>query len=191
MITAFDYSFRRGVLVPLLKQIYTIISQNVAGTENIITWQQKMRKNLIDINWRFIIAVDGANLLGFIFYRYANSHKEQLDFALCENAIRTLQADCRAKFDTTQNQIAIYIEEMQIAKGCMANQLVLDSLVKKLEQDQGTKDATLFANDRMKKKLNKEILASVGFKDVIEGGWENLGGLTSTINALKIRYSRG
>ena len=158
MITISDYSNRRGALVPLLKPIYSILSQNVGEIENIIFWQQKMRKNLVDISWRFLVAKQEADLVGFFFYRYSGTN--------------------------------IYIEELQLAKAYRNNQQALDGLLKKLEQDHNAKTATFFSNDRMKLEHNKEILASVGFKDTFEDGWENLGGFESAVNAIKVRYSR-
>ena len=158
MIEVYDHSSRRGALVPMLKKIHALIAENVATTEHVIFWSHKMRKNLVDIKWRFLIAVDGANIAGLFFYRYDGSD--------------------------------IYIEEMQISRAYSGNPQVAEGLLRKLEFDQGTKDAVFYANDRMQLEANKEILASVGFKEEHEGGWERLGDLPATVNALKLRYIR-
>lgn len=166
MISVFDHSSRRGALVPMLNKIHALIAENaardtLAGVEppqNLILWTHKMRKHLVDIKWRFLVATDATNLAGLMFYRYEGN--------------------------------AIYIEEMHVAWAHRNNPQVIEGLLKKLEFDQGTQDAAFYANSRMKLEVNKEILASVGFKDEHEGGWECLGDLAATVNALKLRYNR-
>ena len=157
MIEIFDHSNRRGVLVPMLKNIHALISQNVSPMENFILWSHKIRKILLDINWRFLTATSGTNVVGLLFYRYEGG--------------------------------AIYIEEMHISRTHSKNpQVTLDGLLKKLEFDQGTKDAIFYASDKLKQEANKEILAAAGFKDEHAGGWECLGSFSETVNALKLRY---
>jgi hypothetical protein len=78
MLEINDYSSRRGVIVPLLPKIHAMLKENaendkLAGLEppeHVITWTQKMRKDIVDINRRFFVALDGANLAGILFYRY-------------------------------------------------------------------------------------------------------------------------
>lgn len=158
MLEVFDRSTRRGTLVPMLKNIYTLIASNTPSTENMILWSHKMRKNLLDINWRFLTVMSGNDIVGLLFYRYDGN--------------------------------SIYIEEMQVARAYSNDPQVVESLLKKLELDPGVKDAIFYANDRMKQEVNKEILASVGFKEEIDGGWECLGNFSETNNTLKLRYIR-
>lgn len=78
MIEIHDYSGRRGALVPFFPKIHAMLKENaerdkMAGLEppeHIVTWTQKLRKVLLDINRRFIVAADGGNLAGVFFYRY-------------------------------------------------------------------------------------------------------------------------
>jgi hypothetical protein len=78
MLEVKDYSARRGVIVPILPKIHAMIKENaekdtiagIAPPEHIITWTQKMRKLLMDIKRRFLVASDGGNLAGIFFYRY-------------------------------------------------------------------------------------------------------------------------
>jgi hypothetical protein len=73
-----DYSNRRGVLVPLLPKVHALLKEiaerdKISGLEtpeHVITWQQKKRKELTEINRRFLIAMDGEILAGIFFYRY-------------------------------------------------------------------------------------------------------------------------
>jgi hypothetical protein len=73
-----DYSSRRGVLVPLFPKIHGMLKENaerdklsaLEPPEHIITWQQKMRQSIVDVNRRFFVALDGGNLAGIFFYRY-------------------------------------------------------------------------------------------------------------------------
>jgi len=84
----------------------------------------------------------------------------------------------------------LYIEDLQIAWAYRKNWAVVEGLLKKLEYDTNAKDATFFASERIKSDADKEILASVGFKETHEGGWENLGGMSAAIGQLKLRYNR-
>lgn len=158
LIEVFDHSNRRGALVPMLKNIHALIGENVSPMENMILWSHKMRKILLDINWRFLTAMSGNDIAGLLFYRYEGNN--------------------------------VYIEEMHVSLAHSKNPQVIEALLKKLEFDPGVKDATFYANDRMKLEANKEILAGVGFRDELEGGWECLGDFSATINTIKLRYTR-
>ena len=73
MFEVFDYSSRRGAIVPLLADIYKIICETkIKNPENIIFFKQRMSKLLIDINYRWIILNEKKSLAGFLFYRYEN-----------------------------------------------------------------------------------------------------------------------
>jgi hypothetical protein len=170
MLEIHDYSSRRGVLVPLLPKIHAMTKDNVAKDkltnleppEHVVTWTQKMRKVILDINRRFIVAVDGGNLAGIFFYR----------------------SDLRVGKK-------IFIEDVQVAWAYRNNPHVIDNFLKKLEYDQNTKDATFYASERIKIDHDKELLAAKGFKTTHEDGWERLGTFSEAAGAIKIRYNRG
>jgi len=169
MLEFIDYSSRRGTMVALLPKIHALLTEisvrdKIAGItppEHLVTWQHKARKELIEIQRRFLVAMDGNLLAGLFFYRYDKENKNN-----------------------------IYIEDVQIAWVFHKNPLVLEGLLKKLEYDADARNATFFASNRIRIETNKEILASVGFKEKKEGDWENLGNFKEMANALKVRYSR-
>ena len=172
MLEFIDYSTRRGAMVALLPKIHALLTElavrdKIAGLtppEHLVTWQHKARKELLEVHRRFLVAMDGNLLAGLFFYRY-DENKE--------------------------NEGNIYIEDVQIAWVFQKNSLVLEGLLKKLEYDADARNANFFASGRIRIETNKEILASVGFKEVKEGEWENLGNFKEMANALKTRYSRG
>ena len=170
MIAINDFSSRRGVLVPLLPKFHAIIKENakrdrvanLEPPEHVITWTQKMRKVILNINRRFVVAMDGENLVGILFYRAENAGEKK-----------------------------IFIEDLQTAWAYRNNPQIIDGFLKKLEYDQNTKDATFYASERIKIDYDKELLASKGFKTVHEDGWERLGTFSQAAGAIKIRYNRG
>jgi len=170
MLEFYDYSSRRGILVPLLPKVHALLAENarmdkVAGQEppaHIITWQQAERKKLVDINRRFLVAMEGTALAGIFFYL----HKK------------------------TETGTEIYIEDLHIAWTHRNNPNVIEGLLKKMEFDPAVRDAVFYAGQRVKIEQDKEILASVGLKDERTDEWESLGSLQQTINTLKIRYNR-
>jgi hypothetical protein len=169
MLEINDYSSRRGVIVQLLPQIHALLKANaqekltnLVPPEHVITWTQKMRRVVLDINRRFIVAVDGGNLAGIFFYR----------------------SDLR-------NGKKIFFEDVQVSSKYKNNPLVIDGFLKKLEFDQNAKDATFYASERIKIDFDKELLAAKGFKVEHEDGWEKLGDFKDAAGALKIRYNRG
>ena len=164
MLEIMDYSSRRGVIVPILAKIHAILKENAEKDKtqepppHIITWQQDKRKELLDINRRYLVALDGNVLSGFFFYRYDGGK--------------------------------IYIEDIQVAWSHRNNPHVIDGFLKKLEFDPGTKDAAFYASERVKRDADKEMLASKGFKEEHEGGFEKLGTFSQASAAIKIRYSK-
>jgi hypothetical protein len=78
MITFHDYSNRRAVLVPLLAKVHELLKEiavkdklsGLETPEHVISWQHKKRRELTDINRRFLVAMDGDNLAGIFFYKY-------------------------------------------------------------------------------------------------------------------------
>ena len=165
MIEFFDYSSRRGVLVPLLPKVHALLPENAKNDktsgqeppEHIITWQQKIRQQVVDINRRFLVAKEGEDLAGLLFYRFQGTD--------------------------------IYIEDLHVSWKHRNNIQVVEGLLKKLEFDQGAKDASFYASNRVKIEHDKEILADRA-REERSDGWEALGSLGQTINALRIRYTR-
>jgi len=86
-----DFSNRRGALVGLLPHIYAILKDNAANDkslrakapEHMVTWLQKAKRNLTDINRRFIVCMDAMVLAGYLFYRYKGKdiHIDDLQIA--------------------------------------------------------------------------------------------------------------
>jgi len=77
MLAAYDYSSRRGAIVPLLPRVHAILTHHSADKSTFITapgnitiWRQQMNKLVIDVNRRWIIALDDKILVGFLFYRH-------------------------------------------------------------------------------------------------------------------------
>ena len=78
MLEFLDCSSRRGVLVPLIPKLHAMLTENatkdktsgMAPPEHLITWRQKINAQLVDINRRFIYAMDNGSLAGIFFYRY-------------------------------------------------------------------------------------------------------------------------
>jgi len=161
MLEFFDYTTRRGALLPFIPKIYEMFKENAqkdsaAGyqmPEHIITWKQKINSQLVDINRRFLIAADGDNLAGLLFYRY-----EKTD---------------------------IYIEDLQLSWIFRNNAQVLEGLLKKVEYDPLSKEAIFFASNRLKVDVDAELLKTK------RDEWENLGSYREAANLLKIRYNRG
>jgi len=166
MLEFIDYSSRRGALVGLQQSIYNMQKDNalrdklsgIQPPEHIVTWSQKMKVNLLDINRHFLVAMDGKVLAGILFYRYQGAN--------------------------------LYIEDLSVPWAYRKNPKVIDGLLKKLEYDANARDATFFASERIKSEADKEILASVGFKETHEDGWENLGNMSVAVGKLKLRYNR-
>ena len=90
MLKVTDYSSHRGGVVTLLPQIHSMYKQNALADKSgvlqnpghIVTWQQKIKKRLTDINWHFIIATQKDRLAGVLFYRYDgnNAYIEEFQF---------------------------------------------------------------------------------------------------------------
>ena len=167
MLKVTDYSTHRGGVVTLLPKIHAMFKENARNDKagvlknpgHIITWQQLIKKQLTDINRRFIIATYQTELAGLLFYRYENGNA--------------------------------YIEEMQFATAHKNQVAAFDALFKKVEMDPKAHGAVFFVSDRIKLERNKEILASVGFKDSVENGYEKLGSLAEAASSLKLRFFQG
>ena len=93
MFEVFDYSARRGALVPLLPSIYKIICETkIKNPENIIFFKHRMSKLLIDINYRWIILNEKKSLAGFLFYRYSGEDIHITDLALSKSVSKPKDA---------------------------------------------------------------------------------------------------
>jgi len=166
MLEFFDYSNRRGTLVGLLPNIHKLLTENanrdkLAGIqppEHIVTWSQKMKTQLLDINRRFLVAMEGKILAGILFYRYEGTN--------------------------------LYIEDLHVTWAFRNKPHVAEGLLKRLEYDANAKNAAFYASERIKTDADKEILASVGFKETHKDGWESLGSMSTAIGILKLRYNR-
>ena len=171
MLKVTDYSNQRGGVVKLLPKIHRMFKENAltdrSGTlqdpGHLVTWQQKMSKLLVDVNWRFIAAVDGDELAGVLFLRFFSSD------------------------EVTE----AYIEEMQFSRRFYGDTAVFDAVFAKLAMDRKTGDAVFFVSERVRLEKNKEILASVGLVEVATGGFERLGSLSEARASLRIRFFAG
>jgi hypothetical protein len=168
MLAVHDYSSRRGVLVPLLPQIHALLTEtakkdSLAGIEppiNIILWKQQMNKQLVDINRKWLVVLNGNILAGLFFFRFlpdGNIYLDELRIAWAyrnNNAVFTLLHD----------------------------RFINDPAVKKA--------ADVFGGMNIKKEKEQEILASVGFEQEYENKPEPLGNPVDAAGILKIRYLR-
>ncbi|MCL1884842.1 MAG: hypothetical protein FWF81_13945 [Defluviitaleaceae bacterium] len=162
-----DFSGRRGVLVPIFPKIHAMLKEN----------SEKDR------------------ISGLKPPEHVITWQQKMRSTLVDNNRRFFVAmdgnNLAGIFFYRYDGNKIYIEDVHVAWAYRRNALVIDGFLKKLEYDQGTKDATFFVGERIKLEVDKEILASKGFKDEHEDGWERLGTLQEAIAALKIRYNRG
>ena len=93
MLKVTDYSKHRGGVVALLPQIHSMYKENALADKSgvlqnpghIVTWQQKIKKRLTDINWRFLIATQKDRLVGVMFYRYDNNNAYIEEFQFHKN----------------------------------------------------------------------------------------------------------
>ncbi|MCL2216027.1 MAG: hypothetical protein FWB91_03285 [Defluviitaleaceae bacterium] len=162
-----DLSNRRGALVPMLAKIHAMFSEN--ATKDTISGIAPPEHI---ITWRQKM---GGRLVD-VNRRFLVAQDGDM-----------LAGIFIYRYDNTD----IYIEELQIAWAFRNNSQVLEGLLKKLEFDHSTKDATFFAGERIKIEADKEKLASVGLGETHENGWEKIGSLAQAINAMKLRYNRG
>ncbi|MCL2203899.1 MAG: hypothetical protein FWB88_08170 [Defluviitaleaceae bacterium] len=169
-----DYSSRRGAIVSLLPKVHALLKElsvkdklcGLEPPETLVMWRQKINPLLLDINRRFLFAMeiagpDKREILGYMFYRYDGSGPER-----------------------------VYIEDMQVAWRHRRNAGVVAGLILKLEKDPRTKNAVFYGGERLRVTTDKELLANVGFKETFPDGWEPLGNLKEATGALRIRYTR-
>jgi len=166
MIEITDFSGRRGAVVPILPKIHELLKTN--ATQDKLTSVEAPEHIVI---WqqkmrRFILDIN-----------------RRLFIAQDGN-------DVVGIFFYRHDGANIMIEEVQIAWKSRHNQLIMDGFLKKLEQDPKTRDATFFADVRIKKNSDKEMLAAKGLKDAADNEPEQLGTFGQAAAAMKIRYAR-
>ena len=67
--TVIDYSGRRGAIVPLLPKIYELYKARGLTQDHYVHWSQAVRKELVDIRTKWVIAQQGTDLKGLLQYR--------------------------------------------------------------------------------------------------------------------------
>ena len=171
MLEALDYSNRRGIIVPMLEGIYKMISEQASGDKranlpplpNRVIWKQRMRRELVDIKTRWIFALDGAAIAGFLFFRAA---------------------------EESGGGLSAYIEELAIAAEYRGEGLALGALIDKFMNENYIRGGPrVFAGERIRRGDGEELLASVGLGGEYPGGYEPLGTPNEAAEALRDRYS--
>jgi hypothetical protein len=166
MLEVIDYSNRRGVVSQLLDKVYALLNENAQKHKlsnlpppgNKILWKQNYKKLLVDVSRRWVFAMDGKNIAGFIFYRYGEDKR-------------------------------IFIEEFIISWQYMGNNNVFTMLMDKFMRDNLVKSCSeVMAGQHIRIEHDKELLASVGFKEEYADGYQSLGGPAKASGALAIRY---
>jgi hypothetical protein len=161
-----DFSSRRGAIVPLLPKIHAMLKENAehdkisAPPEHLITWTQKIRKTLLDINWRFLAALNENNLAGIFFYRIDGTD------AFIEDVQTALSVRNNAEI------IEGFIKRLEFDPS-IKNATFFASERVKIESDKEMLAAKGF-----------------DVKNISENGCEKLGTFSQACNALKLRYNR-
>ena len=171
MITVSDFSKHRGGILRLLPDVYAMFKENAQADRagvlrmpgHFVTWQQDFKKQLTDINWRFIAATHPGGVAGVLFYRHSAA-----------------PAGGEA-----------YIEEFQLRRGFSGDTALFDQLFKKLDFDRDALSATFFVGRNVKLEKNKEILAAAGIKEGAAWEYERLGSLAEARGALRLRFFAG
>lgn len=163
-----DYSSRRGAIVSLLPQVHKLLKERAETTpETFVMWRHKMGPCLLDISRRYLFAMEKKGIgkwevLGFLFYRVDVKSPKKM-----------------------------YIEDMHIANKNKDKTALVQGLITKMEtNDPRVKNAKFVGSMRLRKPVDKEILADVGFVDNFPDGWEPFGTWKDTMGALKARYDR-
>jgi hypothetical protein len=168
MLEIHDYSNRRGVLVPFLPKIHKLLTETAnmdksAGIEppvNFIIWRQEYGKRLVEVNRRWLVALDGSLLVGVFFFHFLNESEIYLDELRVAHKYRNHNAVITLFHD----------------------RFVSDFAVKKV--------TAVFAGPTIKKESHQEKLAAVGFGEHYENEREPLGEPAKAAAELKRRYLR-
>ena len=160
-----DLSNRRGAIVHLLSDVYELLKANNSSIKNKVLWTHDINKALVDISQKWVFALEGTHiLLGIMFYQLGNDGE------------------------------SVYINTLTAINGNSGKNGILEGLLKKFEQDATIKLRKSFYVSRdIKREVSVEILETVGLQDESvydNDGYQLLGDLGDTINALKIRYLR-
>ena len=167
MLKTTDFSNRRGGVVPLLPKIHAMFKENALADKS----------GTLKTPGHFVIWQQQMNVrLRDINWRFI--------IALDDTKLAGLLF---YRHETG----SVYIEELQFEKNYAGDIAVFDALFFKVEMDKKAIDANFFASVNVKLERNKEMLASVGFKECAPDGYESIGNLNETKNSLKIRFFAG
>ena len=153
-----DLSNRRGAIVHLLPQVYILLQKNGYELPNKILWTQNMRKAIIDINKKWLFALEGTyHLRGLMFYHLDLTGKSVYLDAFEGNNTQILEAliDKFSNDSIVKTQESFYVSR-NIKRE--ASEEILETV--------GLQDESVF-NDE---------------------GYQMLGSLTDTLKALRVRY---
>ena len=164
MLEAVDYSGRRGVIVQFLPQVYEIILRDARAD----------RAETIE---------PPENI---IFWKQ-RMRKELVDtsrryiFLMENDAVRGFA------FYRFGEGSRVYLDEFQVT-----TRGGLDLLLTKLQQDTSLAAKEFYAGGRIRVDRDEEMLAAVKLsRGRGEDGFESLGGLSETVNILRLRYGQG
>jgi hypothetical protein len=167
MLEITDYSGRRGGLVAFLPKIHALFAEN-AARDALAGFKQP--ENII--LWK---------------QKYS---KELIEIHRRFLLVTDLQSIAGLMFYHFKGG-AVYIDELQTAWQNRNNPAVFNMMIDKFSTSNEVKScAEIFAGTNIKSSADKELLASVGFKETFPGGWEPLGSLTEAVGALRQRYQR-
>ncbi|MCL2399228.1 MAG: hypothetical protein FWC91_05735 [Defluviitaleaceae bacterium] len=160
-----DLSGRRGAIVHLLPDVYELLKKNDSSILNKVLWTHDINKVLVDINYKWVFALEGTNvLLGMMFYQLGSDGE------------------------------SVYINTLAAKNIAPGKNAILEALLKKFEQDATIKlRKSFYVSREIKREASVEILETVGLQDESvydNNGYQLLGDLGDTVNALKIRYLR-
>lgn len=159
-----DLSRRRGAIVHMLSQVYDLMRHEGIELPNMIIWKQEMGRAVIDINRRYVFALEGTkNVHGILFYRVSTDGRSVF--------LDSLIADGRRSALSAQ---------------------IIDALLKKFEQDNEVKSCeSIYIGRDIKREAADEILETVGLQDDTifnTEGYQLLGGPGDAFKAIRIRY---
>ncbi|MCL1878563.1 MAG: hypothetical protein FWF80_06870 [Defluviitaleaceae bacterium] len=166
MLEINDYSNRRGVIVPMLPKIHAMLVEN-ATRDKLASLEPPEHLIVWSQKMRKVL----TDVSRRFFVAQDGGFLAGIFFYRYEGE-------------------KIFIEDVQIAWAFRNNPGVIDGFLQRFDYDQGTKDATFFASERIKSEADKEMLASKGFKKELEDGWERLGTYSQAVAAIKLRYNR-
>jgi hypothetical protein len=165
MLEVHDYSNRRGIMVPMLKKFHEMLRET-AEKDSMAACPPPENYIL----WK------------------QNMHKKLVDinrrwFLVLDG--KTVAGLMFFYFERDR----IYIEELRIAWAYRNNSIAFTLLIDKFINDNTVrKSSAVYAGINVKREPNQEILASVGFGESFENGWEPLGTPQDAAGALKLRY---